>query len=138
MNVGGFFIVRSKTDINPHIVSAQQEDGTPRPDLHGKKPTALQQKKYISDEFGIVQNYEIWIKNQSIGKNDPDKRWQQDVLHPKINKGKKRRISNGSLISVGREVPDYLLKFMGEEFNRDLESELILNEMKTESMKKTN
>lgn len=34
---GGFFIVRAKTSINPHIVTAHREDGTPMPELEGKK-----------------------------------------------------------------------------------------------------
>ena len=38
---GGFFIVRAGTSINPRIVSAQREDGTPLPHLHGKKLKAI-------------------------------------------------------------------------------------------------
>ena len=34
---GGFFIVRAGVSINPRIVTAHQEDGTPLPHLHGKK-----------------------------------------------------------------------------------------------------
>ncbi len=39
--VGGFFIVRASVSINPRIVTAHQEDGTPLPHLHGQKLKAI-------------------------------------------------------------------------------------------------
>jgi hypothetical protein len=59
-------------------------------DLSNKFTTSLQQKKYISDQHGIVQDYKTWIENQSIGESDPDKRWKEDVPLPKVSKARRK------------------------------------------------